>query len=619
MSELLYRYYERELGFIRQYAQEFARRYPAAASRLLLEPNRSGDPHIERLIEAFALLAGRVHHKIDDEFPELSNALLGVLYPHYLRPVPSMATVEFVLDAERGKMPDGFKIPRGTYLRTAPIGGTACRFRTAYPVHLWPVKLVGAQLRPPPFPAGLFPPRRTAAALRLQFECQSGMNLSQLSLDKLRMYMAGENHVIAALYEMLFNATTQVVIRPSSEAAKHKPIVMQPGECVSQVGFDHTENVLPYPANSFEGYRLLSEFFAFPNKFHYIDLGGFKRAADAGYEQQFEVYFFFDRTSQVLEEWVDESTFHLGCTPVVNLFETIAEPINIDYSRYEYPIIPDVSQTMGMEIYSIDEVYSTDVATGERTDYQPFYSFRHGKTRDNEQAFWYSSRVTSTVEGDRGTNVYLNLVNRGFDPHLPSEEVLIVKTTCTNRNLPVQLQHVGERLAFGLETAAPVSEINCLRMPTAPLRPPLKRGAYWGLISHLSLNHLSISDPVEGRAALQEILRLYDFSDPEAGQQQLAEVTRQMIEGIAAVSYRRVVGRIRQEQTTNFCRGIEVTLELDEEKYLGTGVFLFSSVIERFLGLYASINSFSQLVAKTTQSEGHFKKWPPRTAELQLL
>ena len=177
MTQSLFPYYERELIFIRQFAQEFAERYPAAAGRLLLEPNRSGDPHVERLIESFALLAGRIHHKLDDEFPELTESLLSVLYPHYLAPVPSMAVVQFDLDATRGPLPDGFPIPSGSRLQTARVGNTPCRFRTGYPVTLWPIELTSAALQSPPFPREYEPPRRTAAALPLAIRMSIGLDV----------------------------------------------------------------------------------------------------------------------------------------------------------------------------------------------------------------------------------------------------------------------------------------------------------------------------------------------------------------------------------------------------------------------------------------------------------
>lgn len=618
MSDLLFPYYERELLFVRQLSQEFAKLYPAAAGRLLLEANRSVDPHVERLIESFALLAARIHHKLDDEFPELTDALLSVLYPHYLAPIPSMAIVQFDLDFGRAQLPNGFLIDRNSRLHTQPVGDLPCRFRSCYPVTLWPVELTNARLMPPPFPAGFRPPPKTVAALRLQFDCQGDMRFPELSLDKLRLYLSGENQLIASLYELLFNHTIQVLVRPLDKDAGATPLVLTPEECLSQVGFSNGEGLLPYPHHSFLGYRLLTEFFTFPNKFLFVDLGGWKRIRQAGFSKKLEFVLFLNRSLTSLEQGIDKETFRAGCTPVINLFEQTAEPIALNQARFEYKVTPDVGHSLGMEIYTIDSVTSTDPVTATTTDYYPFYSFRHGSTRETQQTFWYASRKPSLRENDRGSEMYLNLVDLKFNPRLPAESVLVVRTTCTNRDLPSQLQRAGEALYFELEAAAPLSRIRCLRSPTTPLRPPLRRGSHWRLISHLCLNHLSISDPREGREALQEILRLYDFSDPESGQQ-LAAVTRQLIDGIVGLRSRRVVGRIGGETASGFCRGVEVTLEFDDQKYVGTGVYLFACVLERFLGLYASLNSFSQLVAKTTQSEGYFKKWPPRAGELQLL
>ena len=229
-------------------------------------------------------------------------------------------------------------------------------------------------------------------------------------------------------------------------------------------------------------------------------------------------------------------------------------------------------------------------------------------------------RVATAVvrENDGGTEVDLHLVDLTFNPALPAESVLVVRTTCTNRDLPLHLQRAGEDLYFELEMAAPLAGIHCLRSPTLPQRPPLHRGACWRLLSHLNLNYLSVSDPEEGRDALKEILRLYDFSDPRAGSQQAA-VAQQIIEGITAVSSRRIVGRTGGPTASGFCRGLEVAIDFDESKYIGTGVFLFACVLERFLALYASINSFTQLVASTRQAKGIFKRWAPRTGEQQLL
>jgi type VI secretion system protein ImpG len=617
MTEALFPYYERELTFIRQFARDFAKQYPAAARRLRLEPNQSTDPHVERLIEAFALLTGRIHHKLDDEFPELTDALLGLLYPHYLAPVPSMAIVQFELDTERAAPPDGFPIDRHSSLSTPLLGDEACRYRTGYPVMLWPITVASADLLTPPFPAGMHAPPRTAVALSLRLQCHGGMTFADLSLERLRFFLNGENHIVGRLYGLLFNNATQVVFRSVQGGPRAPTVALKPASCLFQVGFGADEILLPYPRRSFPGYCLLTELFAFPSKFQFLDLGGFQQLRQAGFGKEVEVVIFFNQPVGNLQQAVDAGTFRLGCTPVINLFDQTAEPINVTQLRYEYRVVPDVARPMSTEVYSVESVTSLDPISNKETRYQPFYSFRHGASTNSQRAYWYATRRPAPDDTDRGTDVFLTLVDLDFNPGQPGGDTLIVRTICTNRNLPDHLQHLGDQLTMKLEAAAPLSGIHCLRMPSQTLRPPMRRRAYWRLLSHLSLNHLSLSDPEEGLNALKEILQLYDFSDSKLDAK-LADVSRLMVEGIVGLTSRQVVGRIGPPATGGFALGVEVTLTFDEKNYVGTGLFLFASVLERFLGQYASINSFTQLVAKTLQGEV-LKKWPPRVGELQLL
>jgi type VI secretion system protein ImpG len=615
MSDALFPYYEGELLFIREMSKEFARQYPAAASRLLLEQGRSVDPHVERLIEAFALLTGRVRAKLDDEFPELTDALLNVLYPHYLTPIPSLAVVQFDLDQVRAKPADGHKIPKGSLLQTQPVGDLRCKYRTCYPATLWPATLSEAKLQPPPWPAGTAAPARAVAALRLRFETPAEMPFAKQSLKRLRLYLHGDAALISTLYELIFNHTLQVAFKfPDVKTAP--PVVMEPGQCVFPVGFENDEGLLTYPRQAFLGYRLLTEFFAFPNKFLFVDLGGWDQLRAAGVGRQVEVVLFLNRTLNRLEQLLDASMFRLGCTPVVNLFEHTGEPIPLTQLKYEYKVVPDVAQPTGFEVDSIESVTGAS-ATGDRI-YEPFYSFRHGGDRANRQAFWYTSRQDSLREGDRGTDVHLNLVDLAFKPTQPADSVLVVRTICSNRDLPLKLPRSGEEVRFETTFAAPLSRVRCLRNPTAPMRPPLRKGAYWRLVSHLNLNHLSLSDGEEGRLALQEMLRLYDFSDPRLDSR-LSAVNRQLIEGITGLKSRRVVGRTGGPVSSGFCRGVEVSLTFDEQKYVGASVYLFAAVLERFLALYVNLNSFSQLVARTQQGEADFKCWPPRAGDQPLL
>jgi type VI secretion system protein ImpG len=604
MANDLLTYYERELSFLRQMGAEFASKYPKIASRMLLEADKSEDPHVERLMQAFALLAARVHHKIDDEFPEITDALLGVLYPHVLAPLPSMSIVQFVVDPGQGKLTSGHAVPRGTSLYSQPVGGTPCRFRTCYPVTLWPIEVVSARFDEPD---RLRSSSEAAAVLRLELRCLGGTTFSELQLDHLRFYLHGESPLVYGLYELLFNHTRQVQLRAPANPTGSQPIVLSE-LCLRPVGFGTDEGMLPYTHRSFLGYRLLQEYFTFPEKFLFFDLYELERMSRGAFRDRLDVLIYFNRPPR-LEQPINAGTFRLGCTPIVNLFEQLAEPIRVHQADTEYRVIPDVRRQTTSEVYSVNTVTCTAPHLPEPMQLRPFYSFKHSGDADRQQAFWHATRRPSPRKGDAGTEVYLALVDFTFQPTLPAMDTLAVHVTCTNRDLPGKLPFGGERGDFELEGAAPLSRIRCLTKPGETIRPPLRRGAQWRLISHLSLNYLSI---VEGGCeALQEILKLYDFSD--------SAVIRQQIDGITAVGSRRVVGRPGSMPWNGFCRGLEVTIQFDEEKFVGTGVFLFASVLEKFLGLYASLNSFTQLVATTQQREEPLKRWPPRAGEQILL
>lgn len=615
MSQELYPYYEKELLALRSLAGEFAKQYPAAAGRLMLEASRSTDPHIERMIEAFALLAGRVHHKLDDDFPELTDALLNILYPHYLAPVPSCAVMQFVADPTRTPLHDGFLIPRGSRLFTAAVDDVPCRYRTAYPVMLWPLNASMARLQPPPFPAGLKPPPGTVAVLRLELQCAAGATFSKLSIRDLRFHLVAENQVVADLYELLLNHVLAVEVFDPEQPTRR---IQFPAESFAAVGFESDESLLPYPVNSFPGYRLLTEFFAFPSKFWFLDLIGMQRLAQNQFGTRAEFVVYLRRSTPNLESVVNASTFRIGCTPVVNLFKQTAEPLLLTQTRSEYRVVPEVAHPQGYEVFSIDEVTGVEPTQGVHVNYRSFYSIDHSTDRNEQEAFWYAVRREAVRENDRGTEVSLQLVDRNWSPAMPAVSTLVVETTCTNRNLPTNLARAGDRLRMELEMAAPISETRCIRTPTPPMRPPRRRGAYWRLLSHLSLNHLSIAEGDEARTAFQELLRLYDFSDPVSGQQ-LADVNRMLIDGLAGITSRRVVGRVDDPVSGGFCRGTEITMILDEEKYVGTGAFLFASVMERFVALYSTINSFTQLVVKSLDGKSVIKVWPPRAGVKPLM
>jgi type VI secretion system protein ImpG len=605
-------YYERELTFLRQMGAEFAEKYPKIASRLLLEPDRCEDPHVERMIEAFAFLAGRVHLKIDDEFPEITEALLGILFPHYIRPIPAMSVVEFHLDPEQGKLSTGLKVPRASLLYSRPVDGVPCRFRTCYDLTLWPLTVAEAQWTTPD---RLQPPVKgasAAAALRFDLRALGDASFDKLELRSLRFYLNGESNLVHALYELLLNNTAQILVRDPSNP-RLRPLELPAGS-IQAAGFEDDEALLPYSRRSFAGYRLLQEYFAFPEKFFFVTLGGLEALRTAGFKERAEFVLLispFERADrqQMLELGVTEKTLRPDCTPVINLSEHTAEPILLDQLRHEYPIVPDVRRRHALEIFSIEEVVSANPQTQEVTHFEPFFSYRHGRSREKNQTFWHATRRASAKRNDEGTDMFLSLVDLSGRPAKANVETLTVRCLCTNRDLPARLPFGNEAGDFELEGMPSIRRILTLKKPTPALRPPVGKAALWRLISQLSLNYLSLVG--EGREALQEILRLYNFSD--------STYLEKQIQGITKISSRRHFARVISENGITFVRGTQVEAAFDEEQFVGGGVYLFASVLERFLGLYVSMNSFSQLVARTSQRKEPLKEWPPRAGQTVLL
>jgi type VI secretion system protein ImpG len=613
MRDELLLYYERELTFLRRMGADFSERYPKIASRLLMEPDKCEDPHVERLLEAFAFLAARVHLKIDDEFPEITEALLSILYPHYIRPIPSMSVVEYIIDPEQGKVDTGLKVPRNTMLYSRPVGGTPCKFRSCYDTVLWPVNVVNAEWRTPDRLQPAVKSTDAVGAIRLELETSTDAMFPAMKMDSLRFFLSGDSSTVNTLYELLNCNLVQILVRDPNPGTRVRPFVLPP-TAFRPVGFEEDEGMLPYPHRSFIGYRLLQEYFAFPEKFHFFEITGLAEAWMRGFKKRAEIIFLISEfeisdRKQTLETGVAKRTFRLGCSPIVNLFPQTAEPILLDQRKYEYPIVPDLRRMNATEIFSVDEVVSVDPQTHETLHFEPFYSYRHSNVRDRLQTFWLASRRASGRNNDEGTDVYLSMVDLSGRPIRPETDALTMRTTCTNRDLPGRLPFGTEAGDFEVEGLGGIRKIIALAKPTPSYRPPIGKSSFWRLISHLSLNYLSLVD--EGKDAFQEILRLYDYINSAFSEKQ--------VNGITRLESARIFARVFTENGISFARGARVELSFDEEQFTGSGVFLFAAVIERFLGLYVTLNSFTQLIARTQQRKEPLKQWPPRAGRRILI
>jgi type VI secretion system protein ImpG len=393
------------------------------------------------------------------------------------------------------------------------------------------------------------------------------------------------------------------------------PAVVLPARALYPVGFAEDEGMLPYGQRSFLGYRLLQEFFTLPAKFLFVDVTGMSDIWGGGFRNAAELVFLFSGTfeeeqRQRLEIGVSPATFRLGAVPIVNLFSQTAEPILLDQYKQEYQIVPDIRRPNAMEVFSVDGVSTIDSTTRQTITYRPFHHLRHEYQAAGNEYFWISNRRPSTWLNDDAAEIYLSLVDRAMHPKLPDKDTLTVRVTCTNRNLPSHLPFGNKEGDFELEGNSPVKRIVSLAEPTRPARPPMARMALWHLISHLSLNYLSLVEG--GCGALQQILRLYNFAD--------APSAEKMIEGITSVKSRQHFARIASDNGIFFARGTRVELELDEDQFVGGGVYLFAGVIEQFLAHYVSLNSFTQLVATSKRRRGGvLRTWPPRAGQKILV
>jgi type VI secretion system protein ImpG len=600
-NEELLANYQREMGYLRRMGSAFAETYPKVASRLEIGGAESPDPHVERLLESFALLTARIQQNIDAEFPQIPQALLGILYPQFVDPVPSMSIARFDVDPALGKLTTGYTIPRYEQVFANTRGGTTCRFRTCYPVTLWPVEVTPAAFEATDQYDFLDGEPHVATLLKLTIETKADP-LHDLEIGSLRFYLDADRVLSDVLYELLFCHVHDIALLP--DGRKDRPIRIG-ADAIQPVGFNRDEAVLPYPAFAQPGYRLLQEYFTFPEKYLFFDL---EKLAGHGAEKSFDVLIMLDETPRTKLP-IDHENFALGATPIVNLFKKSTEPIRITQRQTEYRLVADHRRERTTEIHSLQAMTGTNIADAEAYSVEPFFSFNHQAQDREARCFWYARREPTARADLPGTDLYVSFLDLGFNPSQPAVTTLYGHTLCTNRDLPEQLQ-AGTLLHY--EEGAPVSRIVCLTKPTRQINPPLGGETLWRLISHLSLNYLSLSEYDGSLQALREVLRLYSSFAGNAS-------VEQQINGLRRLDTRRVVRRVGADAWRGFARGTEVELELDERAFVGSSAYLLGSVLQHFFGLYASVNSFAQLTLKSTQRDEVWKRWPPRAGEQAIL
>lgn len=604
MQKELLNYYDQELKYLREMGQEFARSYPKMASWLATGQNEYPDPHVGQIVQGFALLAAKIHLQLDDDFTKTTNALLGLLYPHYLAPVPSMSIAQFVLDSEQST---SRLFEADTRLDSPSIEGGECRFRTCYPTTVWPIKVRQAEFATSDSSAQS---SQAEAVLRLEFQSVPGTTFADLGIDQLRLFLDGATQDVYMLYELLLNHLLEIHVSFPRAGMGGRPYQVLASDCLTPVGFRMTEGLLAYPPHAFLGYRLLQEYFVFPQKFHFVDVSGLDKLDWSQAQDRMDLTFVLNRGPQV-QHHVTHDNFRLGCTPIVNLFEAHAAPISFTQTQHEYEVIPGRGLRKSAEVYTIQSVQLTKSGTEEDwiQDIHPIYSLTHGGPVEDHAAYWHMVRRPAKKHDDHGTDVFLSCVDLNVKSISPKGDTLKVKALWTNRDLAHQVRIGDPDGDFNIEGKVGPTKVRALFAPTKTVRPSHSGSSQWKLISHLAVNAGSFAQG--GAEALREMLTLYDYSNLPAMQQQ--------IQGVHEVTAKPVTRRLTIQDWQGVCRGMEIAVRFDEEKYRGGSLFLLASVLERFLGIYTSLNSFTQMVALRKNQERPLKRWPPRTGEQSLL
>ncbi|MEC5164098.1 MULTISPECIES: type VI secretion system baseplate subunit TssF [unclassified Janthinobacterium] len=614
MDELL-PYYERELGFLRRYSREFSERYPKIAGSLLIGGEVCEDPHIERMIQSFALLNSRISKRLDDDYPEFTEALFEVLYPHYLRPFPSCSIARLDYSAAAAQMTAASEIARGTELTTRPVKGVACTFRTAYPVTVAPIALSAASFAAiMEAPEAIELPPSVTSSLSITIDCSAEqLALGQLGLKSLRVFIDGEASFCAALRDALFMRTVKAYVE-ADHNGRWTALAKLP---LAVAGFDEDESLIPFSARSHPAYRLLTEYFCFPEKFNFfdIDLGAACAALPSGC-RSLTLHLALsglrtDSNTARMLGTLSTNNVLLGCTPVVNLFRQRGEPIRLTHTSASYPVLADARRAYAYEVQAIDSVKLVrQTPQGESVvEFRPFYSLRHGETPEKDGHYWVMRRDEVMARQSPGYETEISIVDIDFDPAAIETDTLSLELSCTNRDLPASLTYGLRGGDLFFEGGSSVSTISFLRKPSASHRFQRGRGAHWRLISHLALNHLSLAG--SGLEAFQEMLTLYDLPRSATSQRQIG--------GIAAISHQAANAWLPGNPFACLVRGIEVRLSIDEEAFVGSGIHAFAHIVERFLGLYVHANSFTRLLVVSKKTGEELLRCTPRSGDLSLV
>lgn len=624
MDPRLLRYYNQELQYLHEMGAEFAKQFPKIAARLGMEGIEVADPYVERLMEGASFMAARIQLKLDAEFPRFTQRLLEILYPNFLAPTPAMLIAQFQPQLTETNLATGFTIPRGSAMRSQ-LGKddlTPCEFRTSQDVTLWPIELTDAKYFSfaPDLPLTTLPiAQKIKGGVRLRFRTTAGLTFNQISLDHLQLFLSGSEEIAYKLHELCFGALLGILVVPAARPSPWHEF-LEPRN-LYPIGYQDDEALLPVTLRTFQGYRLIEEYFSFPHRFLFMGIKGLGPIIKKHTGNELEIVLLFGRGETQLESVVNTSNFSLFCAPAINLFSKRADRIHLSENTYEYHVVPDRTRPMDFEIYEVTQVVGYGVGSDSEQPFLPFYATHHTENQAHAAYFTIQRQprllsVSQKQNGFRssyvGSEVFVTLVDPEEAPFSNDLRQLAVTVQCTNRDLPIQMPLGIGKSDFTLEDAAPLEAIRCIKGPSKPFSPLWEGAVAWRLINHLSLNYLSLinTNEREGAATLRELLELYATSK-DAG------LTRQ-IEGVQSVRAKPLVRRLPKAGPICFGRGLEIELEVDEFSFQGGSAFLFGSVMGQFFAHHVSINSFTETVLRSTK-RGEIMRWVPQCGNRPIL
>ncbi len=569
------RHYQQQLALIRELAREFADAHPALAPML---GGPSADPDVERLLEGTAFLSGMLNQKLDDEFPELLHGLTDITFPHLLRPIPPLSIVAFT---PKKSMMQTTQVPAGTPLASVEVQGVRCSFRTCRPLQVHPLTLSAVELQQRPGA----PP-----AIRLGLSLQ-GVELDQWRAGPLSFYIGGSYAQATDLFMLLHHCVESVEVRGAAGGATLR---LGPN-ALHFPAFDLDNLALPIPERSFRGFGLLQQYFILPETLLFAELHGLERWEQRGKGSDFEVVIRLAPLPIPLEQ-VTADQFTLSAVPVVNLFPHEAEPLILDHRREHLVVRPTGGADAGCEIYSIDKVTGYAQGTVEPRSYVPLDSF--GTRKGNEHTRVYHVRRRRSPVDDR-SELQLRFPYASEEA-FPSTETLSVELTCTNGELAERLE-VGDISHPTAKSPGLLTFTNVLA-PTPVIDTADGQLDLWRLLSHLSVNFMPIADA----AGLRDLLGQYVF---EASRDRArVAASRKRIAALQSFSTEPVDRIVRG----SIMRGVKMKLSAAHDQFAGHGdLYLLASVIDVFMGVYGSINTFTQLELHEAVTGDRFT-WPER-------